>query len=135
MNDNHQMIPRMDKCGISLNWPSTPRVEAQIVTDGSPRLFYGIGDGTDTYHVANGRSSAHKQASQMPNLGQILKSCCTMSNTIKFKLIDTAWDVLPNTQVVLQCNWMRCVVAVEVGKSKKKLCIHWVAGEMYTCTG
>ena len=81
-------------------------------------LFYGIGDGTDAYHVANGRSSAHKQASQMPNLGQILKSCCTMSNTIKFKLIDTAWDVLPNTQVVLQCNWMRCVVAVEVGKSK-----------------
>ena len=88
------------------------------MTDGSPRLFYGIGDGTDAYHVANGRSSAHKQASQMPNLGQILKSCCTMSNTIKFKLIDTAWDVLPNTQVVLQCNWMRCVVAVEVGKSK-----------------
>ena len=83
------------------------------MTDGSPRLFYGIGDGTDAYHVANGRSSAHKQASQMPNLGQILKSCCTM-----FKLIDTAWDVLPNTQVVLQCNWMRCVVAVEVGKSK-----------------
>ena len=52
----------------------TPRVEAQIVTDGSSKgLFWGIGDGTDAYHVANVRSSVHKQAWQMPYLGQVLK--------------------------------------------------------------
>ena len=36
MNDNHQTIGS-DKCSISLNWPKTPRVEAQIVTDGFSR--------------------------------------------------------------------------------------------------
>ena len=44
------------------------------MTDGSSKgLFWGIGDGTDACHVPNLRSSVHKEAMQMPYLGQVLK--------------------------------------------------------------